>query len=155
MAITKHDCLLLLTELSEEGVDCKDQLVSLVKAGEPTLEILKFINDNRQLDVTGFYDKIRKSYNNKKSKLYINIVKNDFKDPKDILTTLASLNLQILLYNKNVQNSNIFLKHVRFEEINKCLYNYAKTYDLIPCQKLLNLIKIDLKVLESTYRKNP
>lgn len=155
MAITKQDCLLLLTELSEEGIDCKEQLISLVKTGEPTLEILKFINDNRQLDVTGFYNKIRKSYNNKKSKLYINIVKNDFKDPKDILTTLASLNLQIILYNKNVQNSNIFLKHVRFEEINKCLYNYSKTYDLIPCQKLLNLIKIDLKVLESTYRENP
>ena len=154
MAISKQDCILLLTEISDKGIDCKYHLNKLIKLDMPDLEVLKFINDNRQLDVTGFYEKIRKSYNHKKSKLYINIVKNDFKDPKDILTTLASLNLQILLYNKNVDNSTIFLKHVRFEEINKCLYHYSKTYDLIPCQKLLNLIKIDLKVLESIHREN-
>ena len=148
MAINKQDCLLLLTELEDDGVDCKEITKELLREGTPTVNVLKFINDNRQLDVTLFYEKLRKSYNNKKSKLYINIVKEDFKDPKDILTTLASLNLQILLYNKNVEDTTIFLKHCRFEEINMCLYNDSKTYDLIPCQKLLKLIKADLKVLE-------
>lgn len=155
MAISKQDCLLLLTELQDEGINCSDALHKLIKEEQPTIEILKFINDNRQLDVTAFYEKLRKSYNNKKSKLYINIVREDFKTPKDILTTLASLNLQILLYNKDVQESTIFLRHCRFEEINMCLYNYAKTYDLIPCQKLLHLIKADLKVLELVNGRTP
>jgi len=155
MAISKQDCLLLLTELQDDGIDCTDVFRKLLKEDQPTVEILKFINDNRQLDVTAFYEKLRKSYNNKKSKLYINIVKENFVDPKDILTTLASLNLQILLYNKTVEESTIFLKHCRFEEINMCLYNYSKTYDLIPCQKLLKLIKADLKVLELVNGRNP
>lgn len=154
MAISKQDCLLLLTELQDDGIDCTSMFKKLLREEQPSIEILKFINDNRQLDVTAFYEKLRKSYNNKKSKLYINIVKENFVDPKDILTTLASLNLQILLYNKNVQESTIFLKHCRFEEINMCLYNYSKTYDLIPCQKLLKLIKADLKVLELISGRN-
>ena len=154
MAINKQDCLLLLSELQNDGIDCTDVMKELIVQGAPTIDILKFINDNRQLDATAFYEKLRKSYNNKKSKLYINIVRGEFKDPKDILTTLASLNLQILLYNKNVKDSTIFLRHCRFEEINMCLYNYSKTYDLIPCQKLLKLVKADLKVLEAVNGRN-
>lgn len=152
MAITKQDCLLLLTELQDEGIECKTQLTTLLKSDSPSIEILKFINDNKQLDVVAFYEKLRKSYNQKKSKLYINIVKENFDEPKDILTTLGSLNLQILLYNKQVENSTIFLKFVRFEEITKCLYNYAKTGDIIPCIKLLQLVKADLKILDYINR---
>lgn len=146
--ITKQDCLLLLTEIQDTGKDCKSQIKALLKEGQPTLEILSFINDNRQLDVTLFYEKLRKSYNNKKSKLYINIVKDSFDNPKDIITTLASLTLQILLYNKSVEDSTMFLKHSRFEEITKCLFLYSKTYDIVPAHKLLKLIKADLIVLE-------
>ena len=149
MAITKQDCILLLTELNDSGIDCKDKLLEVMKTNEISFDVLKYINDNRPLDVTLFYEKLRKSYNNKKSKLYINIVKGKFEDPKDMLTTLSSLCLQILLYNKNVDNSTLFLKHCRYEEITKCLYLYSKTYDLISCKKLLDLIKLDLKVLES------
>ena len=148
MAITKNDCILLLTELSDQGIDCREELLKALHSSDVDIETLKFINDNRQLDATAFYEKLRKSYNNKKSKLYINIVKDEVKDPKEILITLASLCLQILLYSKNVENTNLFLKHVRFDEITKCLNNYSKTYDLIPCQKLLYLLKADLKVLE-------
>ena len=35
-----------------------------------------------------------------------------------------------------------------FEIISKCLLNYYKTGDIIPCQKLLNIFKSDLKLLE-------
>lgn len=152
MAITKQDCLLLLTELQDEGIECKTQISDLFKSDSPTIDVLKFINDNKQLDVVAFYEKMRKAYNHKKSKLYINIVKENFDEPKDILTTLASLNLQILLYNKTVQDSTIFLRFARFEEITKCLYNYAKTGDIIPCIKLLQLVKADLKILDYINR---
>ena len=145
--INRSDCLILLNELKNNGIDTTEVTKELIKVKEPTLEILKFINDNKTLDARLFYEKIRKSYNNHKSKLYLNIVKGNL-EPKDILTCLASLNLQILLYNKNVENSTMFLRHMRFEEIQKVLLNYSLTGDIIPCQKLLNLFKLDLKALE-------
>lgn len=154
MAITSEDCLILLSELQDSGIDCNAYFAQVMKQSEPTIEVLQFINSHRQLEVTQFYEKLRKSYNNKRSKLYINIVRDSFEDPKDILTTLASLNLQILLFNKNVSNSTLFLKHARSKEIALCMYNYFKTMDIIPCQKLLHIIKADLKVLEYINRKD-
>ena len=153
MAITKQDCLLLLTELKANDVECDSQFKEMLKNDVPPLSILQFINDNRPLDVTLFYEKLRKSYNSKKSKLYINIVRNEFKDPKDIITTLAALCLQIVLYNKQAENPNLFLKHSRFNEITACLNNYGKTNDLIPSQRLLELVKADLKTLEIVNRR--
>lgn len=151
MAISKKDCLLLLTELSEQGIDCKQQIKYLINSDTVSLETLKFINDNRQLDLTNFYEKLRKSYNKKKSTLYINIVK-ELEEPNDVLTTLNSYSLQVMLYSKNVDNKRMFYKFTRIDEVYKCLLHYMTTYDLIPCIKLLQLIKADIKALENCYR---
>lgn len=145
--ITKNDCLLLLKELSNSGIDTTAQSRELLRRAEPTVEIIKFINTNRQLDVTKFYEKIRKSYNNKKSSLYINIVK-EIKEPYEVLTTLSAMETQILLFAKNLDNKQMFLKHARADEISLVLNNYFNTYSIEPCIKLLRLIKADLKVLE-------
>ena len=150
--ITKQDVLLLLMGLRDSGVDVKEQMTQQVKASEPLIDVLKFINDNRQLDLTNFYIKVRKSYNNKKSKLYINIVK-ETEDVKEVLTTLSALLTQILLYEKNVEDRAMFYQHARAEEITKVLQNYFKTYDLTPCIKLIKIIKADIKVCESFYRE--
>ena len=150
--ITKEDVLLLLTELRDEGVDVKEQIKKQVLAPEPRIEILKFINDNRQLDLTNFYKKIRKSYNDKKSKLYINIVKEN-EEVKEVLTTLSALLTQIILYAKTVDNMIMFYQHSRAEEITKILNNYFKTFDLTNCIKLMKIIKADIKVCESFYRE--
>ena len=133
--ISKNDCLLLLTELKNEGIDTSKQIKDLILLSEPSIEIIKYINDQRQLDVTKFYEKLRKSYNNKKSKLYINIVK-DINNPKDVLTTLASLNLQILLYSNQAENYQMFLRHARAQEITTVLNNYYKIaihYNISKC----------------------
>lgn len=151
--ITKEDVLLLLTELRDSGVDCKEQIKQQILAKEPQIEILKFINDNRELDLTNFYKKLRKSYNNKKSKLYINIVK-ETEEVKDVLTTLSALLTQIILYAKNVDNMVMFYQHSRAQEITLVLNNYFKTYDLTNCIKLMKIIKADIKVCESFYREN-
>ena len=150
--INRSDCLLLLNELKNNGVDISEVTKELFKSKDISLDVLKFINDNKTLDARLFYEKIRKSYNDHKSKLYLNIVKGDL-EPKDVLTCLASLNLQILLYNKNVENSTMFLRHMRFDEIQKVMLNYSLTGDIIPCQKLLNLFKIDLKALEEISKQ--
>ena len=148
--ITKNDLILLLTDLQENGVNVDKYLLSTVTSSNINIEALKFINDNRQIDLAKFYELLRKNYNNKKSPLYKNIVNEKINEnPTDVLTTLAALNLQILLFAKKLDNSEMFLKHSRAEEITRVLNNYYKTYDLIPCFKLLKLIKADLKVLES------
>jgi hypothetical protein len=149
MAISRTDCILLLSELQDRGIDTSIQLKNVYKSNDINLDVLKFINDNRQLDLTAFYEKLRKSYNSKKSNLYINIVK-EIDNPEEVLITLSSLNLQLMLFAKNnASDMQMFLKHARFEEICKCLLNYSKTFDITNCIKLLRIIKCDLKCLES------
>lgn len=147
--ISRNDCLLLLTDIQNSGVDVNNEINELLSTNtQIPMSILKFINEHRTLDLTEFYEKLRKSYNDKKSNLYKNIV-SEIKDPNDSLTTLASLNLQILLFSKKVKDKQMFLRHARLDDINKCLYNYSQTYDLTPCLRLLRLLKADLKALES------
>ena len=153
--ITKRDCILLLSELSATGVDVNKMLQKAVSTTGVDIDVIKFINDHRPFDAHLFYEKLPKSYNNKKSNLYKNIVTCDEVDCTDsVLTTLAALNLQILLHVKQIDNANMFLDHVRFEEITEVLLNYSKTYDLVPCVKVLQIIKADLKAFEYVSRTN-
>lgn len=153
--ITKTECLGLLFELKDLGVECSSQIQHLLSLPEPDINTIKFINDNKELNVRKFYEKLRKSYNKKKSNLYINLVKEPSAttNPKDILCTLASLQLQILLFNKTIDDTN-FLQNMRFDEISTVLLNYYRTKDIIPCQKLLGFVKSDLKVLEEISAGN-
>lgn len=147
--ITKRDCILLLSELAEKGVDTSSMMNRALRAPEIDLAVVKFINEHRQFDANAFYEKLRKSYNNKRSMLYKNIVTCDEVDcTETVLTTLAALNLQILLYMKDVEDSKMFMSHTRVQEINEVLLNYSKTYDLVPCIKVLQVIKADLKAFE-------
>lgn len=154
MALTKSDCLVLLNNLKQEGnSDTQLYIKKLLTNADIPIEVIKYINDNRQFDLTEFYKKIRQSYNHKKSKLYKEILRDKFDKQEDILKTLSSLALQILLYSSNVKNKQIFLRSARLDEIYRCLYNYTQTYDLIPCYKLISLIKADLLVCEKVYRE--
>ena len=149
--ITRRDCLLLLSELSAKGIDTSYMMKLALATSDADITVIKFINDNRQLDANAFYEKIRKSYNHKKSNLYKNIVTCDEVDcSTTVLTTLAALNLQILLFinNNNVSDVKMFLEHTRFEEINHCMLNYSRTFDLVPCIKVLQMVKADLKAFE-------
>lgn len=149
--LKKNDLILLLTKLQENGVDVSSQLKQVVVTPDVSslIDVIKFINDNRQLDVTGFYEQLRKSYNNKRSSLYINLVKEELKEPTEVLVVLSSLNLQILLYAKHLDSPEMFLAHSRAEEITRVLNNYYRTYDLKPALLLRELIRSDLKVFES------
>ena len=72
--ITKTECLGLLFELKDLGVECSSQIQHLLSLPEPDINTIKFINDNKELNVRKFYEKLRKSYNKKKSNLYINYI---------------------------------------------------------------------------------
>lgn len=147
--ITRRDCLLLLSELDVKGIDTTEMVKLALRSQDANIAVIKFINDHRQLDANAFYEKVRKSYNQKKSNLYKNIVTCDEQDCSDtVLTTLAALNLQILLFADKVFDRRMFLAHTRFEEINQAMLNYSKTFDLVPCIKVLQIVKADLKAFE-------
>ena len=147
--LTKNDCLLLL--LGIEGEEAKKTAHEIAKTGKITAQIIKFINDERQLDLTKFYEKIRRSYNQKKSSLYINIVK-ETTEPQDALTTLSAMGTQILLFGRDVEDKMTFYRQSRLAEIYNVLHNYATSGDIIPCLKLLRVIKADIKMLELSVR---
>ena len=146
--ITKNDCLSILTKLDESGVSGVNSYVrKLVVARDIPLEVLKFISDNRGLEVSKFYEMLRKSHNQKKSPLYTNILK-EVDDPQEVVTTLSCLLTQILLYGKKLENKDQFFREVRAEELTRVLNNYFKTGLYEECLHLIKVLKSDLLVLE-------
>ena len=146
--ISKQDVILLLTELEDKGINVDSVLRQVVVSQSVPLSAIKFINDNRQLDLTAFYERLRKNYNHKKSKLYLSIVK-DIENPIDVITTLSSYGLQVALYSKQLEDNQMFLKHARAREVNLVLAKYYTDYDLTSCLNLLRLIKADLIACET------
>ena len=146
--ITKNDCLSILTRLDESGVSGVNPYVrKLVTARDIPLEVLKFISDNRGLEVSKFYEMLRKSHNQKKSPLYTNILK-EIDDPQEAVTTLSCLLTQILLYGKKLDNRDQFFREVRAEELTRVLNSYFRTGIYEDCLGLIKLLKSDLLVLE-------
>lgn len=146
--ITKNDCLTVLVALEDKGLDINQPMKKLVTSKEVPLEVLKFILNNRGMEVANFYEMLRKKHNDKKSPLYHNIVK-DLTDPEEVVTTLACLLVQITLYSKKLQtNKEIFKREARAEEITRVLNSYYTTGALDKCLALLRLLKADLLVLE-------
>jgi hypothetical protein len=146
--ITKNDCYLLLADLQSKGIDTSEQINKLVNSQQLPIDVIKFINDNRQLDLAVFYEKIRKSYNQKKSTLYSNIVK-EIDNPTEVLTTLSAMLTQVLRFSNDTSDRQMFLRHARANDITKVLNIYFNNYDLTNCIKLLRIIKADIKALES------
>lgn len=146
--ISKQDVILLLTELEDNGIDVREELRRTIISTSIPLDVIKFINDNRQLDLTAFYERLRKNYNQKKSKLYLSIVK-EIEDPTEVITTLSSYNLQVALYANKLEDNQMFLKHARAREVNLVLAKYYTDYDLTKCVDLLRLIKADLVACET------
>ena len=148
--ISRQDLFLLLSDLQDDGVNIDACVERLALTDGIDIETIQFINKTRNIELCKFYEKLRKSYNDKKSKLYINIVKEDFSKPDVVLTTLSSLLTQIILFSKGVEDRDMFLRHSRAQEITKVLTLYFRDYDLSKAIKLLQIIKADLKVLENS-----
>ena len=145
--IKKTDLVMLLTDLQDRGENVSKELTSLYKTTSIPLDIIKFVNNKRPLDVAQFYEKLRYNYNHKRSDLYINIVK-EVDDIKEVLTTLSAYNLQVLLYARKLDDPEMFYRNSRVEEVTRVLNNYYKTYDISACNTVLSLIKADIKLFE-------
>ncbi len=153
--ITKNDCILLLSDLQEIGIPNVTKYLRMQISSDTIREdVISFINKHRPLDISLFYENLRKNYNQKKSKLYKEIVQVDEKEPKDIIVTLSSLLTQIYIYSKKVDEKEMFLRHARTKEILKCLAHYTDTGDYLLCIDFLVLLRADLKALEYKAFKN-
>ena len=146
--ITKNDCLSILTKLDESGVSgVNPYMRKLLISRDIPLEVLKFISDNRGLEVSKFYEMLRQSHNKKKSPLYTNILK-EIDYPQEVIITLSCLLTQILLYGKKLDNRDQFFREVRAEELTRVLNNYFKTGLYEDCLNIIKVIRADLLVLE-------
>ena len=146
--ITKNDCLSILVKLGDSGVQGTDPYIrKLLVSKEIPLDVLKFISENRGIEVGNFYEMLRKSHNQKKSPLYTNILK-EVENPDELITTLSCLLTQIILYGNKLINRDQFFREVRAEEVSRVINNFFKTGTYEESQALLKLIKSDLLVLE-------
>jgi len=145
--ITKTDCMSILIQLEDKGLNIDSYMRQLIVSKEVPLDVLKFISTNKGIEVGNFYEMLRKKHNQNKSPLYTNIVK-EITNVEDVVTTLACLLTQIILYSNKLGNKNNFLKEVRAEEISRVLNKYFADGTADDCLSLLKLIKSDLLVLE-------
>lgn len=147
--ITNNDCIILLTEIANNTNDreATKLITEIAATTKLSYDALKYINQHRPIEVVDFYEYLRKSYNQKHSTIYINLVK-EVEEPKEVLTTLSALLTQILLYGNKIDNKPLFFKHSRASEIAKTLENYFNTYDITDAINLIKLIKTDILLLE-------
>lgn len=145
--LNKSDCMSILIKLEDKGVDIDAQMKKLILAKDIPIDVLKFIAEKQGLEAVNFYEMLRKSYNNKKSKLYKNIL-DDIK-LEDVCVILSSLLLQIALYSSKLTDTkNSFLQEMRANEISEALADFYKSDNVEKCLAVLNAIKTDLLVLE-------
>ena len=145
--LNKSDCMSILIKLEDKGVDINAQMKKLILAKDIPIDVLKFIAEKQGLEAVNFYEMLRKSYNNKKSKLYKNIL-DDIK-LEDVCIILSSLLLQIALYSSKLTDTkDSFLQEIRANEISEALADFYKSDNVEKCLAVLNAIKTDLLVLE-------
>ena len=145
--LNKSDCMSMLIKLEDKGVDINAQMKKLILAKDIPIDVLKFIAEKQGLEAVNFYEMLRKSYNNKKSKLYKNIL-DDIK-LEDVCVILSSLLLQIALYSSKLTDTkDSFLQEIRANEISEALADFYKSDNVEKCLAVLNAIKTDLLVLE-------
>ena len=145
--LNKSDCMSILIKLEDKGVDINAQMKKLILAKDIPIDVLKFIAEKQGLEAVNFYEMLRKSYNNKKSKLYKNIL-DDIK-LEDVCVILSSLLLQIALYSSKLTDTkNSFLQEIRANEISEALADFYKSDSVEKCMAVLKAVKTDLLVLE-------
>lgn len=147
--LQSNDLILLLTTMASQGVEEANEYIRRSIGRPVSMDTLKFVNSYRQLDVTKFYERLRKNHNEKKSNLYKNIVRDNL-DTDEIISTLHALSLQIYLFSRYVdeENKSLFFKHARAEEITRVLNKFYTDFDLTSAMKILRLVKADLLAFE-------
>ena len=65
--LNKADCLSILVKLEDSGIEINQIMKKLIVSKDVPLDVLKFIADNRGIEVMNFYEMLRKKHNKDKS----------------------------------------------------------------------------------------
>lgn len=149
--INRFDCYEVLFSLKKQGVDVERQLKLLSTSPSVPLEVIRFINEQRPLNVTSFYETLRKKNNQKASKLYKNIVVETHSNPLEVVKTASSLLTQIVIASEKLPKEEVssFYSQTRAKELTIALNEYFLNGDIQKVLDELKRIKEDIKILES------
>lgn len=148
--LTSQDLIYFLTKCNTKEADViiRKLLTSSAFKGEA----ISYLNSTRSIDIVNFYEHLRKSYNEKRSSLYINLMKEDL-PLEDQVITLASYILQANIYLKKAINRPLFIRESEVNNSALALQKYYSQEDLLEVRNQLNKIKEDIKLYESFYRR--
>lgn len=148
--LTRQDCYKILFEMSNKGLNVQKQISTLSTSTKVPIELIRFINQNRELNVTTFYESLRKKHNAKSSKLYLKLMKEEI-EATECLKTLSSYITQVLIMSESIDTGErkSFYNSVRIKEALSALNKYFLEQDITECIDILKMIKSDIKILEN------
>ena len=122
----KQQCYKLLFDMRNQGINVMQQLTELSNSVNVPDNVIKFINEHRSLDITRFYEELRKENNKKGSKLYKEIV-DEAKDPIKRIKAISSyITKGIIAAEKfEIVDKPSFYKAIRLDECVKALNEYV------------------------------
>lgn len=149
----RQDCYKLLIDIKNKGINVDKYFLMVSQSTEIPQEVIKFININRELDITKFYEYLRKKHNKRESKLYFDLMRE--LEPEEVLITISSLVTRAFIFGKTLTTRDRinFYDNVGIIQITDAINNYIKTSDISKCIELLSKIKNDIKVLEAYKEK--
>lgn len=145
----RQDCYKLLIDIKNKGINVDKYFLMLSQSVEIPVEVIKFINENRELDITRFYEDLREKHNKRKSKMYYDLMRE--LEPEESIITLSSLITRAFIFGKTLSTRDRiqFYENIDIPSITSAINEYTKTSDIGKCLEILSKIKNDIKVLES------
>ncbi len=150
MIIDRQECYTLLFDMQSKGINIEEPLKKLVQSKDVHLDVIRFINNNRDLDITRFYNNLRKQNNTKKSRLYLQIMKEEEKE-EELIKTASSFITHSFIFSESLEETTRrkFFKSIRLETLVDSIKKYITEYNIQPIKDILKIIKIDIKILEN------
>lgn len=147
--LTNQDLIYFLTKWNTKEADVI--IRKLLTSSSFKGEAISYLNSLRSIDIVNFYEHLRKSYNEKHSSLYINLMREELSLDEQIIT-LASYILQANIYLKKSINKPLFIRESSLLDASRALELYYSQEDFLWVSKQLSKIKEDIKLYESFYR---
>lgn len=149
--LSKLDVYQILFEMKAQNIQGAEENIKLIsKSVEVPLDVIRYINDNRSLQITEFYEDLRRKSNTKASKLYKNLMKED-KQPQEVLKTASSYVTQVLIRAEqlDLQERTIFYDNSRVKQISEGIHNYFNNGEIRSLLDVLTTVRKDIKILEN------
>lgn len=149
--LSKNTCYKILLEMRDDGQNVT-RYINLVSSNTIVpKEVIQFINNQRPLKVTEYYDELRKLHNKKHVKLYKELLEESRDDIQRMTKVLSSYITRALIYTENMdgQDKFNFLENARIPDCSVALSKYFIDKDDSLIKETFDLIRTDIKILEN------